>query len=165
MDDLDEVVESGAALGRARGEGGPDAFGLLASALAAGPLGNPPVNRHETDGQLGEVVGRHIPLRLVHDRLACLGQRRGKGPGFHRIVAVDHVEQRAQTLETPFAVRRRGRVGQRSQEVDLADEMRQTELHPEVAVLHVFAIRREIVAPQDARELPAQQLEPHLRTA
>lgn len=92
-------------------------------------------------------------------------QRRGKGPGFHRIVAVDHVEQRAQTLETPFAVRRRGRVGQRSQEVDLADEMRQTELHPEVAVLHVFAIRREIVVPQDARELPAQHLEQHPRTA
>jgi hypothetical protein len=49
LDDLDEVVESGAALGGAGGEDGPDAFGSLASALAAGSLGDAPVDGHEAE--------------------------------------------------------------------------------------------------------------------
>jgi len=119
LDDLDEVVESGAALGGAGGEDGPDAFGPLASALAASSLGDAPVDGHEADGLFGEVVRRldtgrrdeleiggavyaqplghelrrpglgHVSQRLAQDGFACLGQRRCEGGGLHRIVPVD----------------------------------------------------------------------------
>ena len=58
LDDLDEVVEGGAALGGTGSDDRPDAFGPFPSTFAARPLCDVAVYRHKPDRLFGQVVGR-----------------------------------------------------------------------------------------------------------
>ena len=53
-----DKIEDGSALLGAGGDGGPDAFAPALAGWAARALGDPPIDHHETDCLLGQVVGR-----------------------------------------------------------------------------------------------------------
>ena len=162
------------------------------------------VDDDETDGLLGDVVGRihagrgdelevrfgvfakalgHI-VRLAFLLLTFLIEQAGcflkadvddlrlglfercpeifRGEGF---MLMDDLEHRLDGVKQLFAVGAGGRVRQRGEEFDIANQMGDAELHGDIEVLHELAVGREIVAAQGAVELVAQDLDQNLRAA
>ena len=75
---------------------------------------------------------------------------------------MEHLEQLLQCRPQCFAVAAVARVRQRRQKLHIPDQMGQTELHADVALLHVAAIGREVIAAENAVKLLAQRVHQHL---
>ncbi len=82
-----------------------------------------------------------------------------------RIASMNRGEQLSQMREQRLAIPPVGAAGMLDQKLHVADPTRQTELYADVEVLHVLAVRAEIVAAQQAVELLAQHVDEHVRAA
>jgi len=107
----------------------------------------------------------HIAQRHLQDVVAGLFERALEGGRAGLVLAVDDLEHRLDRREQPLAVGARLGVGQPGQELDVADQMGDAELHRDVEILHVLVVGGKVVATEYAVELLAQHIEQHLRTA
>ena len=189
-----QVLEHRSVLLGAGGGGRPDAFAPAAAARAACALGHVAVLDHEAYGLLGQVVrgrdarrgdeaevGRPVSAEAVR-QVPGLDPRRGalahlqhpvagafQGPleprRRHQLPPVDDVKQAPQFFQQPPAVVGGHLVRQVGQELHVADQVGQAELHQHVEVAHVLAVGREVVAAEHAGKLPAQGVNQHLGAA
>ena len=177
----------------AGGDHRPDSLAPPAAFFAPRPLRDVPVNHHEANRLLGQVV-RWVDARCRDEaevrfpiftepfrqipgvpgvRHTCCGRphhslpRRCQGPlkrrRLHLLTAVDHAEEIAQGLPQTLAVSLNLAFGERQQVLHVADQVDHGELHQHIAVPHVLAVGAEVVAAQHPVELLAQHFHEDLR--
>ncbi len=78
------------------------------------------------------------------------------------VAAMDHIEQRTHSFQNSTTVRLILGIGMLGQELQISDEVGQTELHQHSAVAHVLAVGTEVVTSQDAVKFSAQNLDQDL---
>ena len=184
-------LEYRAALLGTRGDGCPDALAPLAAGESSCPLGDLAVNDDKSNGLFGEVVrglnfrrrdklevglsvfaeapgnvhglrSRRRPPSNLQDRLSNFLQLGLKPLRRHALSSMNDAEERADLLEKPFGEASRNFV-QLLEELDVANQVRETELHAHVEVAHEFAIRREVIAAEDAIEFFAEDIGQDIR--
>ena len=182
------------ALLHARRNHRPNPLAKLTTAFASRPLRDVPVDHHEPDRLFRQVV-RRFDTRRRHDHevgrtvlgkpllhvLPVLRRRTAKTNLQHpvtgrlqsglehslgkRLSLVDHLEQALQRGPQVLPITAVPLIGQRRQELHIADQVSQTKLQTHATLPHVAAIGREIVAAQNALELLAQDVHQYLRIA
>ena len=112
-------------------------------------------------GLRGAVGGLHPDFEpLIFERAAEVGFRTILVP------AMDNLEQLAQGGQDTVAIGTVLRVGVFDQELDVANQMRETELHQHMLVqAHVFAIGAEVVAADHTIEFRSQRVQQHFAAA
>ena len=114
---------------------------------------------------VGVQTGGHVAQRLLKDAVARLFERAPEGGRVGLAAAVDDLEHRLDRREQPLAIGARFGVGQPGQELDVADQVGDAELHRDVEVAHVLVVGGEVVAAEHAVEFLAEHVEQDLRAA
>ena len=108
-------------------------------------------------GRLVAADANDVGLGLCEGGSECVGGQ--------RVMLMDDVKQCLEGAEQLLAVGARRQIGQGGQELDIANEVRDAELHGDLEVLHELAIGREVIAAQGPLEFLSQDLDQDLRAA
>ena len=191
-DGFEEEVENRTALLCAGGDDRPDPLEPAPASFATRTLGYVSVDDDEANCLLRQIVGRLDAGRCyesyvirpmffeatgkigrldcardIHDgcstqRLAKEFQRGCERLKLHEVASVDQIEQPARGLQNSTAVRLIRGIGMLGQELQIADQVGQAELHQHSALAHVLAVGTEVVASENAVEFSAQHLDQDL---
>ena len=191
-DGFEEEIENRATLLGASGDYRPDPLEPALASFATRTLGYVPVDDYEANCLLRQIVGRldagccYEPdvtravfleatgkicrLGCARDildgcstqRFASNFQRGGERLGLHEVAAMDHIEQRTHSLQNSTTVRLILEIGMLGQELQISDQVGQTELHQHSAVAHVLTVGTEAVTSKNAVKFSAQNLDQNL---
>ena len=184
-DGFEEKIEDRATLLGASGDNRPDPLEPAPTGFATRTLGYVSVDDYKANRLLRQIVGRldtgccYEPdvtravfleatgkirrLGCARDTLdGCLTQRFASNfqPGSERlgldeVTATDDMEQSTHSLQNAATVRLILEVGMLGQELEISDQVGQTELHQHSAIAHVLTVGTEVVASQNAVKFPA----------